>query len=493
MCSSRLLESALRSYAPLRPLLVKELWGVIGGRALWTMLLILCPLVGYSFLQAVALYSEASSAVPQSSALASGLSPLDGVLVPSWGAFYIGVTLLFPFVAIRVLGLEKESGALRVLVQMPYRLPTLVAAKLGAILAAWLLASLPALSTLAVWSVLGGHLYMPETLNLLFGHLLYGLLVGAIALFATAISEGAATAAIITLAFTIGSWVLDFTIAGRPGLFAWLSRFSLTQTLRSFEQGLLQASVVLGILTAICGFAALTAVWLPPGIGVRRKLAYSSACIAAAAIIFPLTAQLAPSIDVTEDGRNSFPAADVHSLADLTRPLLITIHLAPEDPRYIDLQRNVLAKLARVLPSITIHLATGRESILGGESDPSYGEIEYAYDGQSAKSRSTSEQEILPLLYALAGTPVPVPSPADNYPGYPLMAHAESACVWFYGLAPMLIVTAWWWSRRPPIGSASNRMEINHDVCTTFVGRKNGRRNLESGSCSAVGERTKGD
>src|SRR5262249_43925492 len=46
----------------LRPLLAKEVWELLSGRALWTMLLLLCPLVGYSFFQAVALYGEASAA-----------------------------------------------------------------------------------------------------------------------------------------------------------------------------------------------------------------------------------------------------------------------------------------------------------------------------------------------------------------------------------------------------------------------------------------------
>ena len=68
-----------------------------------------------------------------------------------------------------------------------------------------------------IWGVLGGHLNVPETANLLLGHLLYGLLVGAIALFSASISDSAATAAIIALAFTIGSWVLDFALAGQPG------------------------------------------------------------------------------------------------------------------------------------------------------------------------------------------------------------------------------------------------------------------------------------
>ena len=59
--------------APLWPLLAKEIWDVLSGRALWTMLLLLCPLIGYSFVQAVSLYSEASAAALQSPVLARGL------------------------------------------------------------------------------------------------------------------------------------------------------------------------------------------------------------------------------------------------------------------------------------------------------------------------------------------------------------------------------------------------------------------------------------
>src|SRR5260370_5375840 len=150
------------------------------------MLLILCPLVGYSFFQAVALYSEASSAARDSPVLASGLSPLGGVLVPTFGALYLAVTLMFPFVAIRALGREKETGALRLLVQLPYSVPTLIAAKMAAISVAWLIAIIPALSALAIWVMLGSHVHSPETLNLLLVPLLFGLPVVAIPLLAPA-------------------------------------------------------------------------------------------------------------------------------------------------------------------------------------------------------------------------------------------------------------------------------------------------------------------
>src|SRR5258705_1429321 len=258
--------------APLRPLLVKELWEILSGRALWTMLLLMCPLIGYSLFQAISLYGEASAAGLESPVLAASLSPLDGVLVPALGASYVAVTLLFPFVAIRVLGQEKESGALRLLIQLPYRSSTLIAAKLAAVLAAWVLSSVPALSALAIWRMLDGHLSAPETLNLLFGHLLYGLLVGAIALFAASVSESAATAAIVTLAFTIGSWVLDFTVVGHPGLLEWIARLSLTQVLRMFEQGLLSAGLVLGSGPGVCRLPPPGNLLTPPGVGVPSQL-----------------------------------------------------------------------------------------------------------------------------------------------------------------------------------------------------------------------------
>jgi ABC-2 type transport system permease protein len=436
--------------ARLQPLLVKEGWEILSGRALWTLLLLMCPLVGYSFFQAISLYGEASAAGLQSPVLASSLSPLDGILVPTLGASYVAVTLLFPFVAIRVLGLEKESGALRLLVQMPYRSSTLITAKLAVVLAAWVLSSVPALSALAIWRLLGGHLSAPETLNLLFGHLLYGLLVGAIALFAASVSESAATAAIVTLAFTIGSWVLDFTVAGHPGLLEWVASLSLTQVLRTFEQGLLSAGLVVGIGTAVCGFAALATVWLPPGVHVRNKLVRSIVCVLVAAIVLGLAAQIRLSIDVAEDQRNSFPAADQAVLAKLAERLIVTVHLAPEDPRYADLHRNVLAKLERVLPNMSVGLAGGRQSLATNVGEDRYGEVEYIYGGRSDISRSTSPREILPLLYGLAGVSPPSTAPGTDYPGYPLVARGEVALLWFFCGLPLCIFFAWWRSRRLP-------------------------------------------
>jgi hypothetical protein len=441
--------------APVWPLFAKELREIVSGRALWTLLLLACPLVGYSFFQSISLYGDASAAAANSPVLATSLSPLDGILVPTFGAFYVAVTLLFPFVAIRALGEEKQSGALRLLVQLPYRAVTLVFVKLAAIFFAWLMSATLVLSSLFVWWIGGGHLSTAETLTLVLGHALYGLLIGAVALFAASITDSSATAAIVTLAFTIASWVIDFTIAGRPGWLEWVAGLSLTQVIRTFEQGLLSVRLIAGVTAAICAFAALAAIWLPPGIAVRKKLARSAVCAGAAAAALVLATQIKASIDVTEDRRNSFALADTQQLARLSEPLDIAVHLAAEDPRYIDLQRNVLSKLERAMPHVSIRLTTARHGFASAAGDESYGEVEYRYGARPDTSRSTNPREILPLIYGLAGVPAPAQIPADESPGYPLVVDGTFALVWFLAILPALIIVAWWRSRRLP---SVNRM-----------------------------------
>jgi ABC-2 type transport system permease protein len=438
--------------APIWPLFAKELREIFSSRALWTLMLLACPLIGYSFFQSMSLYGEASASAANAPALASGLSPLDGILVPTFGSFYVAVTLLFPFVAIRVLGEEKQSGALRLLVQLPYRTVTLAGVKLAAVFCAWLLCAIPVLSAVVAWLIAGGHLAPAETMTLLLGHLLYGLLIGAVALFAASITESSATAAIVTLSFTIGSWVLDFTIAGRPGWLEWLAHLSLTQVIRTFEQGLLSIGLVAGVIVAICGFVALTTIWLPPGTAVRQKLMRSALCVGVAAVALMIVAQIRTSIDVTEDRRNSFPLADASQLARLTEQLTITVHLAVEDPRYIDLQRTLLAKLERVMPHVSMRLAATRQSFASPVGDDAYGEVEYRYGARQDTSRSTSLPEILPLIYGLAGVQPPAPIPSAEYPGHPLLSDGAFALVWFLAILPTLIALAWWRSRRlPPV------------------------------------------
>jgi len=83
------------------------------------MLIIVSWLVGYSFIQAVDLFSQASRTAVSFPELARGMNVLDGIFVPTFGAYYLSESLLLPFVAIRLIGLDKQSGALKLLLQLP--------------------------------------------------------------------------------------------------------------------------------------------------------------------------------------------------------------------------------------------------------------------------------------------------------------------------------------------------------------------------------------
>src|SRR5262247_2793630 len=148
---------SLRSLNSFLLLLSKELRELKVSRAYWLLLLAIGPLVGHAFINAVNLYAEASGIGGGPAALPQGLTPLDGMLAPTFGAYDLAVTLLFPFVAIRLIAAEKESGALKLGLQLPFSAGEMVAAKLLALAAGWLIAWLPGLIAVAMWRSYGGH------------------------------------------------------------------------------------------------------------------------------------------------------------------------------------------------------------------------------------------------------------------------------------------------------------------------------------------------
>src|SRR5215813_11648192 len=92
-----------------RTLVLHEVRNVVMGRAFWATMLALTFLVGYSFIQAVDLYSQASKSALEFPELARGMAPLEGIFVPTLGAFYLASTLLLPLIAIRVIARDKET------------------------------------------------------------------------------------------------------------------------------------------------------------------------------------------------------------------------------------------------------------------------------------------------------------------------------------------------------------------------------------------------
>jgi ABC-2 type transport system permease protein len=422
-----------------------ELRSLLASRSLWILLLLTGPLVGYGFVQAVSLYSEASLPALTTPQLAAGLNPFEGVVIPTYGAIYLALTLLFPFVVIRMVSADKESGALRLLVQTPLRCTTLMSAKAVALLFAWLLIELPGLLGLFLWRMSGGLIYRPETLCLLLGHFLYGVIVTAISLFAAAVAESASTAALLALACTLGSWVLDFAAAGGSSWLAKLSGLSLTALLKPFEEGLLIWNVAGGIAIASAGLFALTPLWWHPGKSLAVKLSASAAVLLVCVALLLSTHYVTGSVDFTEDQRHSFSPAVRAVLRQIQEPLHIRIYLAPEDPRMIDFDRSILSKLRRTLPRTDIiNMETQAALVFKTGEDPDYGRVVYQIGSHQAESRSTSPEEVLPLLWNLAGVPAPVSDDPSPYPGYPLVVKSFKADeIVFYGLWPALSILGW--------------------------------------------------
>jgi len=436
----------LRSHRqrPAVVLLAKELRELLASRAFWLLLLMIGPLVGHSFITAVDTYAEASGIGGGPAALAQGLSPLDGILVPTFGAYDLAVTLLFPFVAIRLVSAEKASGAWKLMLQAPMNLPSMLAAKAVALGIGWFLAWTPGFLALLLWKVYGGWLAAPELSNLLLGHFLRVILSSAVAVAAAAIATNAASAAIATLGFTVGTWALEFVAVGRGGWLQALAAYTPTAVLHTFEQGQLRLSTVLvTLLFGVAGFG-VAGVWLVARRDVGWHLAASLGVVAVFGAFSLGASQVRATWDLSENRRNSFSLADEAALRQIRQPLHVTVNLAAEDPRRMDLDRNVLSKLTRILPKTEIDYASrGRLGLFEGPGDH-YGEVWYEMEGRRVMSRSATEPIVLDTLFQLARVEPPVRRETEAA-GHPLPARPTGAAWIYYAVWPLVVGAVCWY------------------------------------------------
>jgi len=419
-----------------------DLRELFGSTAFALLLLVAGPLVGMSFIAAVGAYAEASGGL----ALASALSPLDGILVPTLGAYDLLITFLVPFVAIHLVATEKSSGVLMLLLQSPLRVRTQLASKMIALLAGWVACLIPAAIALLLWRAYGGHLALGETANLVAGHTLRYVVTCSLAIAAASVLNGAASAAIAVLAFTIGTWALDFFATGRGGWIAEAAAFTPAAMLRRFERGLVSLDAIVMAVVASIVLLVIAAAFLDLRATTRKRLVMSAIAIAIAALTFAVIPKNR-SADVSEDRRNSFGAADERLLQTIATPVTIRVHLAAEDPRANDYERNVLTKLRRTVRDLRVEYPyAGRTALF--ENDDRYGTIVYRTGGKETVSRSTTEEIVLDEIETLAGLTPPARGEAV-YPGHPLKASPRGAATLFYVVWPMAIAVAFVIARRP--------------------------------------------
>jgi ABC-2 type transport system permease protein len=429
-------------------LLIKEWRELLASHSFWLLLLMIGPLVGHAFITAVGLYAEASGSGGGPAALSQGLTPLDGIVSPTFGAYDLAATFLFPFVAIRLIAAEKHSGGIKILLQLPGTVAAKISAKALILLAAWLVTLIPGLVALVFWKYYGGHLHLPETANVLFGHLLRTLLSAAVAVAAAALVENASSAAIVTLGFTVGTWALEYVAAFRGGLLQQLANYTPASALRYFEEGLLRLNTTVAMVAIIIAGFALAAFWLHTGRTWRFRLISTAATILLLTTIIYGANNMSASFDLSENRRNSFSAADEAALKQIKQPLNIIVVLAPEDPRLADFERDILRKLSRTLPRLHVQYAASSVSGLFEKPEDHYGEIWYEMNGQKIMERSAIEAVVLETVYKLAGVNAPEKSAEAAFPGFPLAVRPRAPAWFFYAAWPFLILIGWWLVRR---------------------------------------------
>ena len=421
-------------------LLDKEWRDLLVSRAWWVLLFAMGPLVGVSFISAVHTYSEVSGLNGTSAGVGEALSPLIGVWAPTFSACELAAVFLLPFVAIRLVAGDYQSGALKLEIQQGMSPFSRMGAKAMVAIVGWLIAMLPPLSAIPLWRSYGGSVYAPELATLIGGHVLNAGLTIALGAAMAALTEHPSTAAILTLGVTVGTWIVNFFAAIQGGWWERVAAYTPAAMVADFQHGLLRLDTVLIACVLILTGLAVAAIWMRLGFTVQRR-AYESVAIAAVStgIIFICTL-FSASWDTSESRSNSFPEADEQALRQIHAPLRIDVHLAAEDPRRIDLEHRALSKLRRVMPKLQVRYIAATSIGLFEQTNAGYGEIWYHLDGRSVMSRVTTAEGVLEAIYSVAGITPPKEDDDSVFRGHPLAVPARGAAAIFYGVWPGLVI-----------------------------------------------------
>ncbi len=412
------------------------------------MLVVMGPLIGFAFISAVRTYAEASGLNGTAAGVGEAFSPLVGIWAPTFSACELSAAFLLPFVGIRLVAGDRQSGALKLELQHAMPAAGRVAAKAVVLFAGWIIALSPVALAVALWRGYGGSLYAPELATVAGGHLMNAGLTIGLAAATASMTEHPSTAAILTLSVTVGTWILNFIAAVQGGVWERVARYTPTAMVAEFQHGLIRLDVVVAAVALVVFGLGLAAVWMRLGVPVRRRIGESLALAAVGIAVIAAGTLATTSWDMSESRRNSFSRADEAALAGIASPITIEVHLAPEDPRRVDLEHGALSKLRRVRPDLHVRYVSATSIGLFEQTSASYGEIWYDVQGRKAVSRSTTAEALLETLYSLAGIAPPREENDGTFRGHPLMARPTGAANAFYIVWPALIVGAAVFARR---------------------------------------------
>ncbi len=429
-------------------LIDKEWRDLLASRSWWVLLAATGPLVGMSFISAMHTYAEVSGLNGTSAGVGEAMSPLIGVWSPTFSACELVAVFLLPFVAIRQVSADRQNGNLKLELQQGMSSFTRMAVKAAVLSAGWLIAMLAPAIAILLWKSYGGTIYAPELLTLTLGHLLNAGLTVALAASAASVAEHPSTAAILTLGVTVGTWIVNFFGAIQGGIWERAASYTPAAIVAEFQHGLLRVDAVLvAVILSIAGLA-FASIWLRPGVPVRRRASESIALLTIAIVAISASLFIRTNWDLSESRANSFSESEERALKQIREPIRIEAHLAPEDPRRLDLEQHAFSKLRRTIPNIKIEYISKSSIGLFEQNTAGYGEIWYFLGGRKEMSRGTSAESVLETIFSLAQVTPAAEDESDVFRGHPLAVDPRGAGIIFYFAWPILTLCAAFVARR---------------------------------------------
>ncbi len=383
-------------------------------------------IITYSFYSAVDLYSKASASAVNNPLYASGFEPVPGVFVPTLGGLFIVLSLIAPFIFIHVISTEKRNNTITLIAQFPVSLLAIYTVKYIASIIFLFIIIISLSPIFFVWIFLGGHLPINETLILISGYILYGMLIISISFFTASLFDNSSKASMAALFIIMFSWFLDF---GKDmnilPYIEKISKWSLTNQLKIFENGIFSLQSVIFFILLISLFFYLAYIFF--NFSIRYRIRLILITILSFMFLFWMDSKININFDLTESRRNSFSSEETKFLKSLP-PIKIDVYLEKTDSRAKDYESDFLKKLKLIKRDVKVNYMEGKEL------DKNYGIFKYTIEGKSDTTYSTSKEEIFPILEQLSGIKIIKNSSNKRFKGYPLVVtgHWSMPFVIFY-------------------------------------------------------------
>jgi ABC-type transport system involved in multi-copper enzyme maturation permease subunit len=432
-------------------LIRKEWRDLFASRSWWVLLALVGPLVGVTFTSAVRTYSEISDGA--GAGCGAVCAPLIGVWGPTFAAYEIAAVFLLPFVAIRLVSGDRHTGALKLELQRPMSGFTRLAVKMQVLLAGCAIAAIAGVIAIGLWASYGGSVSWPEVAVVGLGHLLNAAITIAVATLASVVTEHPSTAAIVTLSITVGTWIVQFAAALYGGVWSRVATLTPGAMISTFSHGLLPVGGLLAGVAIVAGLLLAATSWLRLGDPPRKRTTRGALCLVATGAVALVFSTVNVSWDASEGRLNSFTEVAQEQLERIGQPIRIEAHLAPEDPRRVDLERHALAKLGRAVPRLQVTFVSRTSTGMYELTDPSYGEIRYDVGNRRVVGRATTDEAVLEAIFEAAGVDPDPDSDEAAFAGHPLVTRPKGAAFTFFGLWPAAAALIAWLSakQRSPV------------------------------------------